>query len=108
MVKLTIVRRFLEIGIILERHPLMGKPSKNDLLPNIHSTLCWLLPLENLAHSSHETMRVPHTVGFVVFVADFGAFFEKFPPHSVSLSYPLSILGFNKCLQCPIAEVGLS
>ena len=102
MVKLTTVERFLEIGTILERHPSMGKPAINGLLLHIHSTLCWLLPLENLAHSSHETMSVPHTVGFIAFVADFGAFFENSFPPSISLSYPLSTLGFDKCLQCPI------
>ena len=76
----------------------MGKPSIDDLLPHIHSTLCWLLPLENLAHLSHETMSVTHTVGFVVSIADFGDFFENFLPPYVSLSYPLSALGFDKCL----------
>ena len=78
MVKLTAVGRFLGIGTILERHPSMGKPFINDLLPHIHSMLCWLLPLENLTDSSNETMSVPHIVDFVVFVADFGAFFENF------------------------------
>ena len=98
MVQLTVAGRFLEIGTVLEKHPSMGKPSINDLMPHIHSTLCWLLPLENLGHSSHEMMSVPHTVGFVVFVADFRAFFENFLPPFVSLSYPLSAPRFDKCL----------
>ena len=102
MVKLAAARNFLEIGIVLKRHLSMGKPSIDDLLPHIHSTLYWLLPLENLSHSSHETMSVSHTVDSIVFVANFGAFFEDFLPPFVSLPCPLSTPKFNKCLRCLI------
>ena len=107
MVKLVAAKTFLEIGTVLERHPLVGKPSTDDLLPHIHSTLYWLLALENLAHSSHETISISHTVGSVVFVVDFRDFFENFLPPFVSLSCPLSASKFNKCLQCPVSQVGL-
>ena len=107
MVKLVAAKTFLKIGTVLEMHPSVGKPSVDDLLPNIHSTLYWLFPLENLAHSSHETMSISHTIGSVVSIVDFRAFFENFLPPFVSLSCPLSAPKFIKCLQCPVPQVGI-